>query len=194
MLTGGPKDHAVVFHRSDDELASVVTDYLLGALDNEGAAVIVATRAHRAAVEDRLEHAGVGISAARAAGSFVALDAAEVLSQFMINDYADPAGFWQAISPAIRTASRNRSRVRVVGEMVALLWANGLRGPAADLEALWTELMAQYSCSLLCAYPARLLADAEHADDLAQILAGHCMTISADRPGSDHSSARPCLP
>jgi MEDS: MEthanogen/methylotroph, DcmR Sensory domain len=173
VFSGGPKDHVVVFHRSDDELARVVTDYLLGALENDGAAVVVTTRAHRAAIEDRLGRDGADLSAAGAAGCYVALDAADVLSQFMINDYADPAGFWRVISPVIRKASRNGGSVRVFAEMVSLMWADGRPSPAADLEALWTELTAQYSCSLLCAYPAGLLRDAERADDLAEILAGH---------------------
>ena len=191
MFSGGPKEHVVVFHRSDDELAGVVTDYLLGALENGGAAVVVTTRAHRGAIEDRVGHAGADISTAGADGSYLALDAADVLSQFMINDYADPGGFWRVISPVIRNASRNGGRVRVFAEMVSLLWADGLASPVADLEALWAEMTAQYSFSLLCAYPAWLLRDAERADDLAEILAGHSGVVTALGRGEDEFSPSP---
>jgi hypothetical protein len=45
-------------------------------------------------------------------------------------------------------------QVRVFGEMVALLWADGDRNGALVLEGLWNELTRRLSFPLLCAYPA----------------------------------------
>jgi MEDS: MEthanogen/methylotroph, DcmR Sensory domain len=173
VLSRGPEEHDVVFCNRDDELAGQASEYLLGAMRASGAGVVLATPQHRAAIEARLEQAGVSLTKARAQGAYVALDAREVMSRFMINGFADPAGFWRAVSPVIKKAARNRRKVAVFGEMVALLWGSGLAGAAVDLEALWNELATQYSFSLLCAYPADVLSDSEHADELVALMDAH---------------------
>jgi len=181
----GRHDHDVVFYARDEDLARQVTDYLLGVMRDNGVGVTVATPRHRVAIEARLEQAGVSLTSARAHGSYVALDAEEVLSGFMINGFADPAGFWRAISPVIRSASAGNRRVAVFGEMVALLWARDLTSAAVDLEALWNELAVQYPFSLLCGYPADVLTRSEHADDLLAVLAAHAEGRTGGPRGTD---------
>lgn len=173
MLSGGAQDHDVVFYARDDDLVRQVAEYLLGVMRDNGVGVTLATPGHRVAIEARLEQAGVSLMAARAHGTYVALDAEEIMSRFMINGFADPAGFWRAISPVIKNATAKRRKVAVFGEMVALLWARDLAGAAVDLEALWNELASQYSFSLLCAYPADVLGSSGHADDLLEVIAAH---------------------
>lgn len=196
MRSGGTQGHGVVFYARDDELVGQVTEYLLGVMQAGGVGVTLATRPHRAAIEERLEQAGVNLMAARAHGSYVALDAEEVMSRFMINGFADPAGFWGALAPAIKNATTERGKIAVFGEMVALLWDRDLASAAVDLEALWNELASQYSFSLLCAYPAEVLRSSEHADELLEVIAAHTdrgaegglaedalASLSADPPG-----------
>ena len=64
--------HVVQFYGRDDELADRVTDYLLGALDGGGAAIVIATPEHRREFETRLGQAGVDLAAARDDGSYLA--------------------------------------------------------------------------------------------------------------------------
>jgi MEDS: MEthanogen/methylotroph, DcmR Sensory domain len=181
----GRQVHDVVFYARDDDLARRVTDYLLAVISGNGVGVAVATPAHRAAIEARLEHAGVDLTAARSHGTYVALDAEEVISRFMINGFADPARFWRAITPFIKDATMEHRKVAVFGEMVALLWARDLTSAAVDLEALWNELAAQYPFSLLCGYPADLLTRSEHADDLLAVLAAHAEPRTGGPRGND---------
>lgn len=185
VFGGGPRDHVVQFYETDDDLAARVTAYLLGAMQDHGAGIVVATPAHRAAIEARLEQAGVHPAAAREHGTYVALDAEAVMNHFMINGFADPAGFWRVISPVVKKASGKRRKVRVFGEMVALLWAAGLPGAAVDLEALWNELASQYSFSVFCAYPAGLLSEPGHANELAEVIGAHSATIAGGGRGED---------
>jgi hypothetical protein len=173
VLNGGPQGHRVVLYARDDELVGQVTDYLLTVMRAGGVGVTLATPAHRVAIEERLEHAGVSLIAARARGTYVGLDAEEVMSRFMINGFADPAAFWRAIAPVIKDALGTGGKVAVVGEMVALLWARGLASATVDLEAMWNELATQYSFSLLCAYPASVLGSREHSDELVEVIAAH---------------------
>ena len=185
MLSDGPDDHGVVFYARDDDLVGQVTQYLLGVMRDDGVAVTLATPGHRAAIEARLEQAGVSLTSARDHGTYVALDAEEVTSRFMINGFADPAGFWRAISPVIKKATRQHHKVAVFGDMVALLWARDLTDAAVDLEALWNELAAQYPFSLLCAYPADVLSASEHADELIEVIAAHADRGTGWGPGDD---------
>ena len=182
MRSGGPQGHGVVFYTRDDELVGQVTEYLLDAMQAGGVGVTLATPAHRAAIEERLEHAGVNLMACRAHGSYVALDAEDVMSRFMINEFADPAGFWSALAPVIKSATVQRGDVAVFGEMVALLWERDLASAAVDLEALWNELASQYSFSLLCAYPAEVLRSSERADELLEVIAAHTHRAAESDP------------
>jgi MEDS: MEthanogen/methylotroph, DcmR Sensory domain len=192
--SGGRQDHGAVFYARDDELVGQVAEYLLGAMRTGGVGVTLATPAHRAAVEQRLELAGVNLMAARASGSYVALDPEKVMSRFMINGFADPAGFWGALAPVLKNAAMQHGEVAVFGEMVALLWDRDLASAAVDLEALWNELATQYSFSLLCAYPAKVLRSSEHADELLEVIAAHARRWAQGKGGKDalaRSSADP---
>src|SRR5207247_3371670 len=144
------------------ELAERVTDYLLGALDAGGVAIVIATPEHRREFETRLGKAGVDLAAARDDGSYLALDAAQTLRELMAADKLDPAAFDRVIGAVIRRAAAAGRPVRAFGEMVALLWDDALVTDAVQLEALWEELGVRHPFSLFCAYrPARLTATIE---------------------------------
>jgi hypothetical protein len=56
---------------------------------------------------------------------YIPLDAREVLSKFMVNDWPDENLFNQVINEVIVKAKGNNRNVRAFGEMVAILWAKG---------------------------------------------------------------------
>jgi MEDS: MEthanogen/methylotroph, DcmR Sensory domain len=171
-MNAGSRDHVVVFYEDDHELASRVTEYLLGAV-RDGTAIVVATAAHRLAFSERLERAGLDLAAARRAGSYLELDAGETMRGFLIGDWPDPGSFWRVISPLIRQAAGRGVPVRIFGEMVALLWDAGLAEAAVEVEVLWNELARQHSFSLLCAYPAESVSGEHHLDALTEVCAAH---------------------
>ena len=146
--------HVVQFYGRDEELADRVTGYLLGALDGGGMAIVIATPEHRREFETRLEQAGVDLAAARDDGSYLPLDAGQTLAKLMAADKLDSAAFDRVIGAVIRRAAAGGRPVRAFGEMVALLWDDGLVTEAVQLEALWEELGARHPFSLFCAYRA----------------------------------------
>ena len=150
--------HVVQFYGHDEELADRVTDYLLGALDGGGVAVVIATPAHRREFETRLGQAGVDLAAARDDGSYLALDAGQTLSELTLPDKLDSAAFDRVIGDVIRRAGAGGRPVRTFGEMVALLWDDGLVNEAVQLEALWDELGGRHPFSLFCGYRADSMA------------------------------------
>ena len=173
VLDVGRCEHAVLFYQDEDELADRVSEYLLPAIQDGGAAIVVATPDHRRSFETRLAGAGIDVAAARARGAYLAPDAIETMHGFMAAGWPDPAGFWRAISPLLRQAAQAGQPVRVFGEMVSLLWDAGLIDAAVELEALWNELGGQYPFSLLCAYPAQPPAGARQLDALTEVCHAH---------------------
>jgi MEDS: MEthanogen/methylotroph, DcmR Sensory domain len=173
VLRDGRRDHAVLFYRDEQELTERVSEYLLPAIQDGGVAIVVATPDHRRSFERHLADTDVDVAAARARGAYLAPDASETMRGFMVSDRADPAGFWQAISPLLRQAAKAGRPVRVFGEMVALLWDAGLTDAAIEVEAMWNELGAQYPFSLLCAYPAQPAAFADQLDALTEVCHAH---------------------
>jgi hypothetical protein len=168
-----PGDHCVLFYPDDAELVRQVSAYLLQAMGDGGSAVVVATPAHRRLFEEQLALAGVDVVAARAEGSYVALDASETMRRFMVGGWPDTASFWQVITAVIKPAIETGQPVHVFGEMVSLLWDAGLVNAAIEVEVLWNELGGRYPFSLFCAYPAHSVTGSQHQDALTEICRVH---------------------
>lgn len=180
-------DHVVLFYQDDDELAARVSEFVLDVGYNGGAAIVIATPAHRRWIADRLARAGLDVAAAQARGSYLALDATETMRRFVATGWPSPASFWQVMSPLIRPAAGVGKPLHVFGEMVSLLWQAGLVNAAIDVEAMWNELGGQYSFSLLCAYPAQAISDDHNQDALTEVCRAHAAVVgtSPDSPGVD---------
>jgi MEDS: MEthanogen/methylotroph, DcmR Sensory domain len=178
----GPGGHAVLFYSGGDELAGQVSEFLLEAIRGGGATVVIATPAHRESIAAALADAGSDVAARQAAGLYVALDAFETMDRFMVADWPSAASFWRVISPIVARAAEAGMPVHVFGEMVALLWDFGQVNAAIEVEALWNELAAQFSCSLLCAYPADSVRGGQHQDALAEVCRVHA-SVAGDVPG-----------
>lgn len=149
----GERDHLVGFYETQPFLVESVRDFLVPALGTGDAAIVVATAAHRELFEQALQGAGIDLADAVENGRYVSLDAAETLSNFMVDGVPDRARFRAAIGAIIARAAEGPRRVRIFGEMVALLWAEGNLTGAIKLEELWNELADSHPFSLFCAYP-----------------------------------------
>ncbi len=118
--------------------------------------MVVATKAHRDSLADELKARGLNIEAATQEGRYVALDAATVLAQFMIEGWPDEVRCREILSELVKnvaTSAQGSASIAVFGEMVALLWAEEKRDAAVRLEQIWNELAQSHSFNLFCAYP-----------------------------------------
>jgi hypothetical protein len=179
--------HVVQFYDRDEELADRVASYLRDVLDGRGTAIVIATAAHRQAIEARLAADGARVSAALARGDYVALDAAGTMAAFTTAGRIDRDGFERVVGGLIASAGRDGRPVRAYGEMVALLWQAGLVNDAVQLEEMWNELGRRQSFSLLCSYPAASLAGGGHLEAFAEMCRLHDEVTgggSAPEPGS----------
>lgn len=173
-------EHFVQFYECDDYLADSVAGYAAAALRADDAAVIIATPTHHSAIDVRLAAAGIDVPRRVAAAQYVSLDAAETLDQFMHDGTVDPARFRATVGRTVADLKRRHKRVRAFGEMVAILWHQGNREGAIDLEHCWNDLRREQTFSLFCAYPMRAFPDRADAVPLAAVCTCHSRVIPAE--------------
>jgi signal transduction histidine kinase/ActR/RegA family two-component response regulator len=173
-------DHFVQFYETDLFLLNSVCGFIGTGLRSGDACIVVATKAHRDGLHARLQAYGVDLAVASASGQYVSLDVAEVLSEFMVEGSPDPVRFAGVLGDIITRAAEGRGRVRVFGEMVALLWADGNRSAAIRLEELWNDLQQTHAISLFCAYPMNGFGGESLAEPLGDVCATHSRVIPAE--------------
>ena len=167
-----PRDHVVHFYQHDDELVATVADFLVDDLLADAAAVVVATTIHLLAIETALIRRGIDVVAARIDGSLVTVDADEALSRFVIDRWPNFDAFAMEVGGMIRSLTESGRRVKVFGEMVALLWDAGHVAAAIELEKMWNDFGREVSFSLLCGYAAGAVTGDGTEDAYLQIC--HC--------------------
>ena len=88
------------------------------------------------------------------------------------------------IGGLIRQARTGGRPVRAYGEMVALLWDDGLVNAAIQLETMWNELGRAHSFSLFCGYPARSVTGDGHLDAFAAVCRLHREVVGLSPAGA----------
>ena len=148
------KEHIVHFYESDDALYNTMNTFIGEGLTAGDICIVIATGEHHERCQERLRKNGLAVNAAQWRGEYVWLDAAAMLSQFMVDGLPDQKRFIPLIESFFAQAVKGQRHVRIFGEMVALLWEQGQREAAIRLEELWNDLPGLgYAFSLCCAYP-----------------------------------------
>jgi excisionase family DNA binding protein len=173
----GEHEHFVQFYEQDDFLITSVAAYLGAGLARGEAAIVVATQAHRAGMESQI---AASLPAAGTRGRLIALDAQETLDQLMPDGAIDSQRFATVIGKNIESAAQGPKRVRVFGEMVALLWEQGKRAAAIQLEELWNELLRSHSFSLCCGYPMSAFSQTHEGQSLHDVCKCHSRVMPAE--------------
>ena len=177
-------DHEVQFYFNDSYLLDSVAFFFEGALRRTGSAIVVATEAHRAGIQKRLEACGIPLSTAIQQGRFIALDAQQTLDTFMRGGQPDPVLFREVVGKVVAGANlacKDKSgEVAIFGEMVSLLCEQGNIGAALELERRWNELAGTHRFCLRCGYPIVKFNRGEHEEAFAQICQEHSTVIPAE--------------
>ena len=148
-----PREHLVQIYPDERLFLDSLERFAVGGLRRGESVVIIATRVHRAALDERLTAYGIDLDSAKRRDQYISLDAAETLSTFMVDGWPDTLRFRQTVSEILRRAGGDGRRIRAFGEMVALLWAQGNNGATVRLEYLWHQFCEERGFSLFCAYP-----------------------------------------
>jgi len=177
--------HVVGIYDRDDELISTVAAFLADALRQGGTAVVIATPAHRAALDAELISEGLTMEEVHGSGRYWSFDARNTLEAFMRHDRPDHDAFSSAVGSIVETAAARGTPVRVFGEMVDLLWEAGNVEGALELEAMWNDLAEHHSFALFCGYA---MSSLEAAGDLAaakQMCERHSNVLSLPSNSAD---------
>jgi PAS domain S-box-containing protein len=176
--------HSVQFYTHDSFLLEGLGQFVGVALVAGDAAVVMATKAHREGLAERLKERGVDLKLAAKQGRYLSLDAAETLSKFMMNGWPDAARFSCVIGNVITQLAAavpgKHLEVAAFGEMVALLWAEGRPDAAIRLEQLWNELGRTHSFRLHCAYPLDFFPREPDREAVRRICEEHSQVIPAE--------------
>jgi hypothetical protein len=168
-----PCDHVVQIYNENDILLDSLEGYVSGGIHSGDGVIVIATRPNLDALKTRLLSKGVDLNDASEQKQYIALDAEETLSRFMMNGWPDNELFIEVITSLIRQARGKGRRVRAFGEMVALLWARGDAAATVRLEYLWNAICQKEDFSLFCAYPKAGL-----TQDIGQSISAICATHS----------------
>jgi len=171
-------EHLVQFYETDDFLLNTLSNFIGGGLGSGEACIVIATKAHREGLEERLKANGLDLATACARDLYIALDADETLSKFMQHDLLITERFFEVMGKVIARGSQGQLRLRIFGEMVAQLWMQGNQATAIQLEALWNELHGVHpSFSLLCAYPMHTFTGEIYRKQFNEICQQHAQVI-----------------
>ncbi len=169
--------HSVQFYDDDATLIEVAADFIGTGLSAGDTAIVLATESHRSGVEGRLRERGMDLDSAVAGGRYTAPDAAEMLARVMVSETPDAERYAETVG--VMQAGLDLSRpIRLFGEMVTLLAAQGNSAAAVQLERLGNELPRRGRISRLCAYH---IGDfgADATDALSEVCSAHEVVMPA---------------
>ncbi|MGH8028748.1 MAG: MEDS domain-containing protein [Arenimonas sp.] len=149
----GPCGHLVQFYADHSRLLDSLETFCSAGLDTGEAVVVIATPPHLHALEARLQGRGIDLVAARNENRYLPFGAHDAMDRFIVDAWPDKGRFTTFLEATLARARGTGRKVRAFGEMVAVLWANGDRDAALQLERLWCEVCERGQLTLLCAYP-----------------------------------------
>lgn len=174
-----PLDHIVQFYEEDNHFLNTLEGFVGSGFLLGDSVIIIATATHLESLNERLRRQNFDLDHLIKSHRYFPLDANETLSKFMVNNWPDEELFEKYISSLIAVASKDNKKVRAFGEMVAVLWAQGLNGATVQLEFLWHNLHNTKPFCLYCAYPKNGFTQCknESVDSIcnihSKIIAGH---------------------
>jgi CheY-like chemotaxis protein len=127
---------------------------LAAALRRGDVAALMATEAIRAGVAEQLIASGCALAEATAGGRYFSLDVRTALSQVLVGGTVDAdrvAAFVDDLERA-RLAAHAAS-VTIVGEPGQMLWQDGDREAALQLERVWHDATRPHPFFTVCLYP-----------------------------------------
>ena len=173
--------HTVYFYEDDAFLIENVAHFVRSGLERQETVIVVATEEHRLDLNARLISDNVIGLASPTDAQYLTLDAASTLSLFMLDDWPDERLFLKIMGQIIASIAKE-GPVRIYGEMVAVLWAQGRHRAAIRLEGLWNQLAQQREFALLCGYPA--FAVEPQSTDLQEVCACHSQVTGLPTPSA----------
>lgn len=146
--------HAVQFYENDNSLITLVAKFLADGFRQCEPGIVIATPEHCAAIEEALATHQLDVGRMKQLGGLVTFDARETLDRIMADGMLHAPLFKNVLGTTFTEIARIHPKrtIRAYGEMVNVLWKDGLTTAAIRLETLWNELAKAHDFKLLCSY------------------------------------------
>ena len=145
--------HAVRFYEDDRSLCRIVSGFIAEGLALGQPALVIATKPHITSIVENLTASAIEVDTLQQQGDLLLLDARQTLATFMVNGQPDADFFKASAGSALEKVAQGRPKtIRAYGEMVDVLWKDGMSAAAIKLEMLWNQLANTHDFSLLCGY------------------------------------------
>jgi PAS domain S-box-containing protein len=183
--------HVVQFYSNDSHLLDEICPVLSKALTQGQSVIVIGTLGHCDKIAKNLQLSVPDFSTAILKGKYIALDATEMLSRFMVGGAPDAQRFENIFGNVIMRAAANANaangacKVVAYGEMVAVLCAEGKEEAALKLEELWNQLADRYPFFLYCAYPVQAFRNSSAPELYLRICGAHTEVV-----GGEHVAIR----
>jgi len=176
--------HEILFYSDDSDFLENGVRFLRGALESDGAAVVMVTAAHGHSLVQRLESEGIDVTRAIQQGRYTSMDAREFLSNVVVNGVPDIKRLSRILGDAVKSALKSRkkedSRVAVIGEACGLLSAEGNFAAAIQIESNGIASFDNRNVDVLCPYPQSAFEQTNGDSVYHNICSAHT-TVSPDR-------------
>jgi len=146
-------DHIVQFFDIPESLGNAVARFVQEGVAAGETTLVVARPASLHAIAQALNARGLALPALLDSGTLVVRDAATTMRALMGDRAPKAAAFEQVVAGMVRKLAAESPRgLRIYGEMVDILAAEGNFDGAEELETLWNHLGEKVPFKLLCGY------------------------------------------
>lgn len=171
------EDHAALLYGSDDgQLVEHVAGWLFEHLAREQPALAIVSPARSRALASALDRAGLNVGALRRRGLFVSLDAPAIVRSILENEPLSWTSFERRFGDLVRELA-TRGPLRIYGEGAGLLWKDGKREVALELEGHWNRLRSQVEFELLCSYDIDVFGSEFATGSAAGVIRAHAVVL-----------------
>lgn len=184
--------HLVQFYENERVFIETLEGFAGSGFLTGESVVVVATPAHLLALNSRLKNQGFQLEALISKQQYIPVDAEQLLQKLLPKTKLVKNLLSEFTSGILCTASRNGRKLRIFGEMVALLWASGRSKEAIELEHFWCDFLEEHEVSVYCAYPESGFTD-DDGLPLKEIFSSHSTVIGGWSKPSTEIYYKPAL-
>ncbi len=138
----------------EDRITNAVNAFTSSGISKGESVVLILANAHHEPVKQTLRTEGFDFAALERAGQLDWISAEDLLRRVMLGGTPDETLFKATVGEITQRAraSSPTGKVRMVGEMVGLLFTANKIAAAERMEELWNETIEESSVALLCTY------------------------------------------
>ncbi len=174
----GDFDHMVLLYKNSETLINKITEYILNGFAKGEPAILVLKSTHKLLLEQQLKLNGYDLNVLNSTKRLFIFDADETMQKILVNGKPDTENFKELISSLFSQFQSRPDNIRVYGEMVAVLWSQGHKRAALELEKLWNDFGNDFKFDLFCAYSHTDLDDTDFVTVLGDIDRCHSRVVT----------------